>query len=40
MVAAALRAGDFEAEKDSLMDRSRTLMERYPLYPQLATAAV
>jgi glycine hydroxymethyltransferase len=31
---------DFESQKDSLLDRSRTLMERYPLYPQLSAAAV
>jgi len=26
----------FEAERDELLERSRALMERYPLYPQLA----
>jgi glycine hydroxymethyltransferase len=26
----------FEAEKESLLERSRALMERYPLYPQLS----
>ncbi|MGH2957898.1 MAG: serine hydroxymethyltransferase [Solirubrobacterales bacterium] len=31
---------DFEAEKDSLLERSRALMERYPLYPQLSAATV
>jgi glycine hydroxymethyltransferase len=31
---------DFEGEKDSLLERSRALMERYPLYPQLSAAAV
>ena len=31
---------DFESQKDSLLERSRTLMERYPLYPQLSAAAV
>jgi glycine hydroxymethyltransferase len=31
---------DFESEKDSLLERSRSLMERYPLYPQLSAAAV
>ena len=31
---------DYEAQKDSLLERSRALMERYPLYPQLAAAAV
>ncbi len=32
--------GDFDAQRDSLLERSRALMERYPLYPQLAAAAV
>jgi glycine hydroxymethyltransferase len=40
VVAAALRSEDFEAEKAALMERSRTLMERYPLYPQLSAATV
>jgi glycine hydroxymethyltransferase len=31
---------DFESEKDSLLERSRALMNRYPLYPQLSAAAV
>jgi glycine hydroxymethyltransferase len=31
---------DFEAEKDGLLERSRALMERYPLYPQLSAATV
>jgi glycine hydroxymethyltransferase len=31
---------DFESQKDSLLERSRALMERYPLYPQLSAAAV
>src|SRR3954452_12542493 len=31
---------DFESEKDSLLERSRALMERYPLYPQLSAATV
>jgi glycine hydroxymethyltransferase len=31
---------DFEAEKGSLLERTRALMERYPLYPQLSAAAV
>jgi glycine hydroxymethyltransferase len=40
VIAAAL-TGDFESEKDSLSERTKTLMDRYPLYPQLsATAAV
>jgi glycine hydroxymethyltransferase len=40
VIAAALKAEDFEAERDALLERSRTLMERYPLYPQLAAATV
>jgi glycine hydroxymethyltransferase len=39
VIAAAL-SGDFEADRDSLLDRSRGLMERYPLYPHLAPASV
>src|SRR3954453_14434434 len=39
VIAAAL-GEDFEAQKDSLLERSRALMERYPLYPQLSAAAV
>jgi glycine hydroxymethyltransferase len=30
----------FEAERDALLERSRALMERYPLYPQLSAAPV
>jgi glycine hydroxymethyltransferase len=30
----------FEAEREALLERSRGLMERYPLYPQLTAAAV
>ncbi len=40
VVAAALKAEDFEAERDSLLERSQSLMERYPLYPQLSGATV
>jgi glycine hydroxymethyltransferase len=39
-VIGATLSDDFEAEKDSLLERSRALMERYPLYPQLSAAAV
>jgi glycine hydroxymethyltransferase len=39
VIAAAL-GPDFESEKDSLLERSRTLMDRYRLYPQLSAAAV
>ena len=31
---------DFDSEKDSLLERSRALMERYPLYPELSAATV
>jgi glycine hydroxymethyltransferase len=30
----------FDAERDDLLERSRALMERYPLYPQLSPTAV
>jgi glycine hydroxymethyltransferase len=30
----------FDSERAALLERSRALMERYPLYPQLAAAAV
>jgi glycine hydroxymethyltransferase len=39
VIATAL-SEDFEAQKDSLSDRTRALMERYPLYPQLSPASV
>jgi glycine hydroxymethyltransferase len=31
---------DWESQKDALLERTRALMERYPLYPQLSAAAV
>jgi glycine hydroxymethyltransferase len=31
---------EFEAQKDSLLERSRALMDKYPLYSQLSAAAV
>ena len=31
---------DFESQKDALLERSRALMERYPLYPELSAATV
>jgi glycine hydroxymethyltransferase len=31
---------DFESEKGSLLERTRALMERHPLYPQLSAATV
>jgi glycine hydroxymethyltransferase len=39
VIAAAL-SDRFEAEAAGLADRTRVLMERYPLYPQLSAAAV
>ncbi len=39
VIAAAL-TGDFDAERDALAERTRALMDRYPLYPQLSPAAV
>jgi glycine hydroxymethyltransferase len=39
VIATAL-SGDFEAEKEALAERTKVLMERYPLYPQLSAAAV
>ncbi len=39
VIAAALKA-DFEEQKAGLLERSRALMERYPLYPRLSAAAV
>jgi len=39
VIATALSA-DFEAQKDALNERTRALMERYPLYPQLSAAVV
>jgi hypothetical protein len=29
---------DFESQKDALLERSRALMQKYPLYPQLSPA--
>jgi glycine hydroxymethyltransferase len=39
VIATAL-SGEFDARKDALSDRTRALMERYPLYPQLSPASV
>ena len=39
VIATAL-SDDFDAEKTSLSERTRALMDRYPLYPQLSPAAV
>ena len=38
VIATAL-SDDFDSQKDSLAERTRTLMERYPLYPQLSVPA-
>jgi glycine hydroxymethyltransferase len=35
VIATAL-SGDFETEKAALAERTRSLMERYPLYPELS----
>ncbi len=39
VIATAL-SDDFEAQKEALGERTRALMERYPLYPQLTATAV
>jgi glycine hydroxymethyltransferase len=39
VIATAL-SDDFEAQKDALAERTRALMDRYPLYPQLSPTAV
>ncbi|HUC08717.1 MAG TPA: serine hydroxymethyltransferase [Solirubrobacterales bacterium] len=39
VIATAL-SDDFEAQKDTLAERTLALMERYPLYPQLSPASV
>jgi hypothetical protein len=39
VIATAL-GGDFEAEKEGLAARTAALMDRHPLYPQLAPTAV
>ncbi|MGB7589069.1 MAG: serine hydroxymethyltransferase, partial [Solirubrobacterales bacterium] len=39
VIATAL-SDDFDSEKDALANRTRSLMDRYPLYPQLSPAAV
>jgi len=39
VIAVAL-SDSFEAEREALAERTRDLMEGYPLYPQLATASV
>jgi glycine hydroxymethyltransferase len=39
VIATAL-SDEFDAQKDSLGERTRALMDRYPLYPQLSPASV
>ena len=39
-VIGATLGDDFDSQKDALLERSKALMERYPLYPQLSGAAV
>jgi glycine hydroxymethyltransferase len=39
VIAGAL-SDDFESQKDALLERSRALMAKYPLYPELSAAAV
>jgi len=39
VIATAL-SGEFESQKDALAERTRSLMDRYPLYPQLSPASV
>ena len=39
VIATAL-SGDFDAQKDALAERTRALMDRYPLYPQLSPTTV
>ena len=39
VIVAAL-SDEFDSQRDALLERSRALMERYPLYPELSAAAV
>jgi glycine hydroxymethyltransferase len=39
VIATAL-SDDFDAEKDTLAERTKALMDRYPLYPQLSATLV
>ena len=39
VIAIAL-SDDFESQKDALDERTKALMDRYPLYPQLASITV
>jgi hypothetical protein len=38
VIATAL-SDEFEAQKDALSERTKALMDRYPLYPQLSPAS-
>jgi glycine hydroxymethyltransferase len=40
IIVAALLGDDFESERGPLMERSRGLMVRYPLYPHLSSGHV
>jgi glycine hydroxymethyltransferase len=40
VIVQALSPGYDDARREALLDRTRALVERYPLYPQLSTAAV
>jgi glycine hydroxymethyltransferase len=40
VIVQALAPGFDDARREALLDRTRALVERYPLYPQLSTAAV
>jgi hypothetical protein len=39
VIAIAL-SDDFDSDKPALSERTKALMDRYPLYPQLAPTAV
>ena len=38
-VIAGTLSDEFESNKGELLDRSKALMEKYPLYPQLSASA-
>jgi glycine hydroxymethyltransferase len=40
VIVLALSPGYDDVGREALLDRTRALVERYPLYPQLSTAAV
>jgi hypothetical protein len=37
LIIVAALGGGFESEREALLERSRVLMERYPLYPRLSS---